>query len=869
MDKEIEDWLRKNGIDELTEVQSRAMEPIMAGKNVLITAPTGYGKTLAAIIPIFSIIKRFKDEGLQLLYIAPTKSLNRDILVRVVDFAKELGLSVDIRYGDTSSYRRRKQVDNPPNLLITTPESLQSMMIGSRMRKNLESVKYVVVDEIHELVSTKRGAQLTLGLERLERLASFSRVGISATIADMREVGRFLCGDREFEIVDIEKTKRFEIEVVKPEEDKSLLKLSRKARLGLTLTTIVNKMAQDISSHTRTIIFVNTRQQAEIISFAFKTLFPDLPIGLHHSSLSKRQRIEMENKLRSGAIKAMVATSSMELGIDVGSIDLVIQFMSPRQVNKLVQRIGRSGHLFYKKSVGKIYTVNDDDYLESLAIVELMKKGFLEKPTIPFNPLDVLAHQVIGFVRDDSSISIDELLNSINRSYCFDLDKDRFMEFLDFLSSLNYLKVDGDKIVLTKSAYFYYFQNVSTIPDTKSYKVFDIGTKNRIGTLHSSFVSQYCTPGQKIIMKGEPWEVLELKEDSVNVAKAKSFEAAIPTWSGELIPVSREIAELVGTLRKDYFDGEFVPDNNSFYVERFENHLIFHSCFGSKINNTLSIVLSSLIGSRLGRTVGVRSDPYRVIITTPSPFSLLEFKKTLSSLKPEMVYDLVRLSVKNMTIFNLRFFNVGQRFGIIRKGAEYLNSYVDRVVSFYENSPIYTETLNEIMREKTDIEGTAELISRLKVVYSRWSKVSEIGFNGLNFGAFGGIFRIDDDEKEILEIVKERLMNKRFYFKCMNCNLNLGEHSVGEFPYKSCPNCSARLIGFAPTEDNISFMKESAELFLTYGMKAAFVLAGYGVGIRNGKRILADSPNLDEMVRSIIREERKFVRTRRFWSDKT
>ncbi len=869
MDREVLDWLRKNGIDELTEVQSRAIESIMEGRNVLITAPTGYGKTLAAIIPIFSIIKSSKDKGLQLLYIAPTKSLNRDILVRVVDFAKELGLSVDIRYGDTSSYRRKKQVDNPPNLLITTPESLQSMMIGSRMRKNLESVRYVVVDEIHELVSTKRGAQLSLGLERLARLASFSRVGISATIADMNEVGKFLCGNREFEIIDIARRKEFEIEVVKPEEDKALVDLSRKARLGLTLTTIVKKISEDVVSHTRTIIFVNTRQQAEIISFAFKTLFPELPIGLHHSSLSKKQRIEMENKLRSGEIKAMVATSSMELGIDVGSIDLVIQFMSPRQVNKLVQRVGRSGHLFYKKSVGKIYTINDDDYLESLAIVELMKQGFLEKPTIPFNPLDVLAHQVIGFVRDDPSIKIDDLLSSINRSYCFDLNKKEFIDFLIFLSSLNYLRIERDNVILTKSAYFYYFQNVSTIPDTKSYSVFDIGTNSRIGTLHSSFVSQYCSPGQKIIMKGEPWEVLELKEERVNVAKAKSFEAAIPTWSGELIPVSREVAERVGALRKDYFGSGFVPDNNAFYVERFENNIIFHSCFGSKINNTLSIVLSSLVGSRLGRTVGVRSDPYRVIITTPTYFSLSEFKRIVSSLKPNMIYDIVRLSVKNMTIFNLRFFNVGQRFGIIKKGAEYLNSYVERIISFYENSPIYTETLNEIIREKTDIDSTAMLISKLKIVYSNKSKVSEIGFNGLNFGTFGGIFRTDDDEKEVLQIVKDRLMNKRFYFKCMNCGFYLGEHAVKDFPYKYCPKCYAKLIGFASADDDIKFMRESAELFLVYGIKAAFVLAGYGVGIKSGKRILADSPSIAEMIRSIINEEKKFVRTRRFWSDKT
>ncbi|MFA5743826.1 MAG: DEAD/DEAH box helicase [Candidatus Nanoarchaeia archaeon] len=440
----ISEWLKNNNIAELTSVQKKSIPLIISGKNVLITAPTGYGKTLAAILPVFELIAG-KGEGLKILYIAPTKSLNRDIYKRIVDFAKFLGLRAEIRHGDTTSYQRKKQAMNPPNILITTPESLQSMFLSEQMKTNLKSVKFVIVDEIHELLASKRGAQLSLGLERLERFAGYKRIGISATIADMNEVKKFLCNKRECELVNINEPKETSIIVEKPNNSADNKELAKKAGISVHLLNSILRMKELLSKSKKAIIFVNTRQQAEILSYSINKLFPELKLGLHHSSLAKKQRIMMEDELREGNLKAIIATSSMELGIDVGSIDLVIQFMSPRQVSKLVQRIGRSGHAYYKKSNGAILTINDDDYLESTAIMSLLKKNYLEKPLIPKNSLDVLAHQIIGFLKDDSKITFEQLLKCINKSYSFKITEEELLDFLKFLEKLRYLKVNGKK----------------------------------------------------------------------------------------------------------------------------------------------------------------------------------------------------------------------------------------------------------------------------------------------------------------------------------------------------------------------------------------------------------------------------------------
>jgi len=863
----IGEWLKANNIGELTSVQKKAMPFILQGKNVLITAPTGYGKTLAAVLPVFELIAG-KSEGLSILYIAPTKSLNRDIYKRIVDFANYLGLSAEIRHGDTTASQKKKQAITPPNILITTPESLQSMFISEQMKANLRKVKFVIIDEIHELLDNKRGAQLSLGLERLSRFADYKRIGISATIADMEEVKKFLCNTDECEIVNVSDRKETSIEVLKPNNSNDKKELAKKTGISVQLANSIFKIKELLGRAKKAIIFVNTRQQAEILSYSISKIFPELKIGLHHSSLAKKQRIMMEDELRDGSLKAIIATSSMELGIDVGSIDLVIQFMSPRQVSKLVQRVGRSGHAYYKKSSGVIITVNDDDYLESLAIASLLKKSYLEKPLIPKNSSDVLAHQIIGFLKDDPKITFEEMLKCINRSYSFKVSEDELLDFLKFLEQLRYLKLEGKKIALEKKSFYYYFESISTIPDLKNYKVLSAETRSRIGTLDESFVSQYCMPGSEIIMKGEPWQVLEIKEDVISVARTKPSSAAVPSWTGELIPVSRRVASLVGRLRGKFYKDKTIPGSKALYIEHYEDKIIVNSCNGSRINEALSMALSSILGARTGYNIASKADPYRIIFTVPKTFSFSTFRQIMNDLKPEMLSDLVRLSLKNSTIFHMRFFNVGQRFGIIQKGSEYIGARMQRIVKIYEGSYIFRETMNEVIREKMNLYGAKKVLQTSRIEYSESNKLSIFAMNGLNHGSFSGILLRGENDAEIIDLVKKRLMEKQFDFVCKNCKKEIGSFQVQSFPYTKCPFCSAKTISFIEPgrERTAKAMDDSAELFLAYGIKACFAVAGYGVGLTNAKRVLYLNKSEEDLVKDIIEEEKKFIRTRRFWS---
>ncbi len=866
LNEKIREWLKNNSISDLTLVQKKAGEAILSKNNTLITAPTGYGKTLAAIIPIFETIMG-KTSGLNVLYIAPTKSLNRDIHKRIVDFANYLGLSAQIRHGDTTAADKKKQAKNPPNVLITTPESLQSIFISEQMRANLKNVKFVVIDEIHELLESKRGAQLSLGLERLERIANFKRIGISATIADIKEVSRFLCNKRDCEIVDVSGKKESSIKVLKPDNSKKNAELAKKIGASIQLTNAIVKIEELLKKSSRAIIFANTRQQSEILAYSMAKAFPAINIGLHHSSLSKKQRIQTEDDLREGKIKAIIATSSMELGIDVGSIDLVIQFMSPRQVGKLIQRVGRSGHAYYKKSRGVLLTLNDDDYLESISIVKLLKKGYLEKPAIPKNPLDVLAHQIIGFLKDDAKITFDQLLSCINNSYSFNVSAEELLDFLAFLEKLRYLKLEGKKISLMNRSFYYYFESLSTIPDLKSFKVVSAETRARIGTLDESFVSQYCQPGSEIIMKGEPWKVLEIKEDVITIAKTKPSSAAVPSWSGELIPVSKRVAMLFAMLRKKYYNDSSAPGIKELVIENYEDKIIINSCNGSKINEALAMALASMIGAKTGYIIATKADPYRIIITAPKTFSLNSFKEILQSLKPEMIPDLIRLSIKNSTIFHMRFFNVGQRFGIIRKGSEYIGARMQKVIKIYEGSYIFEETMNEVIREKMNIKGAMKALNESKIIYSNPGSLSRYAISGLSHGSLGGMLLRGEDDSEILDLVKKRLLEKQFDFLCNNCKKELGTFQVQSFPYKKCPYCQAKTISFLEPgrERTKKAIDNSAELFLAYGIKAAFAVAGYGVGLQNAKRVLFIDKSEDDLIKDIIEEEKKFIRTRRFW----
>jgi len=333
-----------------TPAQEKAFPIIKDNKNLLLIAPTGYGKTEAALLPIFDELLREKRPGIAILYITPLRALNRDLLERMESWCRRLDISLAVRHGDTEVRERSKQASVPPQMMITTPETLQAIIAGRVMKNNLKNVRWVIVDEVHEMVDNKRGAQLSLGLERLRRIAKFQTIGLSATIGSAERAARFLVGngdtdkDRDCEIVEISIAKETELEILYPEQKEGDEALANKLYTYAPVAARLRAIKEVVDSHRSVIIFTNTRSIAETLSSRFKVWGID-GIGVHHGSLSKPTRLAMERDFKEGRMRAIISTSSLELGIDVGNVDAIVQYGSPREVTRILQRVGRSGCL--------------------------------------------------------------------------------------------------------------------------------------------------------------------------------------------------------------------------------------------------------------------------------------------------------------------------------------------------------------------------------------------------------------------------------------------------------------------------------------------------------------------------------------------
>ncbi|MFQ5891905.1 MAG: DEAD/DEAH box helicase, partial [Candidatus Methanofastidiosia archaeon] len=609
--------LEEKGFSSLTLSQKLGIPKILSGEDTLIIARTGSGKTEAAVLPIFSNLLEYGGEGIKVLYIAPLKALNRDLLDRLEWWAERLEIKIAVRHGDTSKSERRKQTLNPPDVLITTPETLQALLIGKRMRVNLIPLRFVVIDEIHELCEEKRGIQLSLGLERLVELCGrkFQRIGLSATVGTPKEVARFL--SEKAMVVDATEEKGLEVLVEYPLGKNP--ELSDFLQVNTETASRIERILKLISEHESVLIFVNTREMAETLSSRFNLITHE--IDVHHSSLSKYMRIDTEKRFKAQKLKSIVCTSSMELGIDIGSVDLVIQYASPRKVSRLVQRAGRSGHRIGETSRAFIIAVSEDDILEASVIARKAVGNELEETRIYENALDVLADQLVGLLMDEYRFEIERAFRVVKRAYPYrNLSKEKFLEVLDFLKALRLIWREEGYFGRKRSAMNYYFENLSMIPDTKHYKIFEVGTNSYIGTLDEEFIATRAEIGENFVVKGRAWTLLDIKEDRVEVSESKVI-GAIPAWEGELIPVPFEVAQEVAKMRENFSKSypiskeafsalkkyleeheknDPIPSSYEILIEEFKDFVVIHAPFGSLANETLGRLISVLLSSKLG-----------------------------------------------------------------------------------------------------------------------------------------------------------------------------------------------------------------------------------------------------------------------------
>ena len=837
-----------------TEPQELAIPPILEGKDMLLIAPTGSGKTEAAVLPVFHKILEDKErnreeKGFYALYITPLRALNRDMLSRLESLGKELGINIEVRHGDTSTYERRRQALKPPDMLITTPETIQAIIPGKRLQENLKSVRYVIIDEVHELANSKRGAQLAIALERIAELAGeFQRICLSATVGNPEEVAKFFAGHKKMRVVNTGSTKTIEIDVLSPKRTEKDVVAAKQLSTDPEVISHVRTIKAVLKEGKSSLIFVNTRRAAEMLASLINKFESGL-IGVHHGSLSKEMRIEAEEKLKGGVIKGLICTSSMELGIDIGSIDMVIQYASPREVTRLVQRVGRASHFVQKTSTGKVIALTPDDVAESAVIAKRAREGKIEDIKLKEGSLDVLADQICGVLLGFGLISLDKLHSLIKRAYPFrNISFDAMIRVIEQLEEEGLVKRDGEKIRRSKSTRSYYYENLSMIPDERKYEVYDIVSGKRICMLDERFVLNFAAPGALFVAKGETWRIVDLdveaEKEKIKVEPGVKKEGEIPNWEGEEIPVPFEITQEVGNLRnkiasfivsngeildleanlkheygvksdcfktlielikKQIGEGCVVPTAKEVVVEtsKDEKEVVINACFGHLVNETFGRLIIALLGARLGMDISMEIDPYRIKLKSGRRIEKKTLKQTLFSIEPEFVRAIIEKTLKNSFLFKWELLNVAKRFGALRKDFDRKRISADKLVKLFSGTPIYEETVNDIFADKLDVERTEEVVRRIKsgeikVCFSYSSQgLSPIGASG--YLSWRDVLATERDEGLIIDALRNRIMNDRVILFCASCKhwqslrrvktiVELGAESL------VCPFCNSRLI---------------------------------------------------------------------------
>lgn len=907
LDENLRTVLREKGFDSTTPIQEKAIPLIKNKKNILLISPTGSGKTEAAALPVLDEINE-DSEGIKALYITPLRALNRDIVDRLRWWGERLGIDVRVRHGDTSSYERRKQAKKPPDFLVLTPETLQAILPGSRMKKHLSNVQSVIIDEVHDLADSKRGIQLSLGLERLNDLTNgFQRIGLSATVGNPEEVSRLLAGDRSCKIINTKSENKTNYSIESPENQENIDQITKKTMLNQNRAIELQKMIDLINKHESTLIFVNTREVAETLSSRFNLLNEN--VGVHHGSLAKKARIEAEKDFKEGETQALICTSSMELGIDIGDVDLVIQYNSPRQVFRLVQRVGRSGHTLEKSSKGVLITSNEDDIFESSVIINKAKKNELEKIKIRKKCYDVLSNQICGLALDKKSISKENLHEVIKKSLPFiKLSMKELNEVLDQMreNRLIYRDYEEEKIGRTNRTWQYYYNNLSLIPDEKNYEVKDITSGNSLASLDESFVASVAEPGTIFIAQGKMWKILSIEEDEIKVEEVKDPQGTVPNWVGEEIPVSYEVAQQVGEIRKkiakktknipeleelnqkalkkikkqiaNQKEKKYpIPHDKKIILEYTKKEVIINACFGHRVNKTLGQAISSLLTSKIGSSVGLDIDPYRIKLKLPKAIKKDDLEE-LIKIKPKHLHSILELSLKNTSLFKWELTKVAKKFGAIEKDAEYDSFRIEKLLDIFEDTPIYKEAMKEILENKLELEKTKKALEKIKnkqIAVEVIQEKTPIGLGGIS--SYEELISPEKAGRPIIKALRNRISNEKSTLFCLNCkewSINRRIKRIKNPP--KCPKCESKLIAaLKPWErekineykkgDIPERVKDNANLVLTHGKEAIIALMGRGIGPKTASNVLKNFPEKEELYKRILKQERRYARTHVFW----
>ncbi len=796
-----------------TPAQELGWDAISRGEHTLLLAPTGSGKTLAAFLwcldrlamrPPLPRDKRGRTvrAGVSVVYVSPIRALSYDIernlrapLAGLRIAAAREGMPVpDItvatRTGDTPTNEREDIRKDPPDILITTPESLY-LMLTSRSREVLASVETVIVDEIHTMAATKRGAHLALSLERLERLAGrpFQRIGLSATQRPLEEVAKYLGGDRPVRIADAGAQRELDLKVVVPLED-----MTRPGEIldggpgpgpeqrSSIWPAVYPELLDLVRAHRSTLIFVNNRRLAERLAARINELAGEELLRAHHGSVSREQRLEIEERLKAGMLPGLVCTSSMELGVDMGAVDLVVQVESPKSVARGLQRVGRAGHQVGGISTGRIFPKYRGDLLECAVMTSRMRAGLIEQSAVPKNPLDVLAQQVVAACAVED-LAADELLAMVRRAYSFaSLSRDQFEGVLGMLAGqypsdeFAGLKPrviwDRETNLLSsrRDARTIAIVNAGTIPDRGLYGVFLGVGGPRVGELDEEMVYE-SRPGETFLLGATTWRIEQITRDQVIVSPAPGEPGKMPFWKGDGVGRPLEFGKAIGAFTREllgirdpedairrlmaghdldengarnllaYIEDEkeatgAVPTDRTIVVERFRDELgdwraVILTPFGGRVHAPWAHAIEAMLVERTGFEIQTIWSDDGIAIRFASGDEPPPAEALFPS--PEEVGELVMSRLADTALFAARFReNAGRALLLPRRrpGARsplwaqrQRSANLLAVASRYGSFPIILETYRECLQDVFDLPG---LVGILAAVRSREIEVRPV-----------------------------------------------------------------------------------------------------------------------------------------------
>jgi ATP-dependent Lhr-like helicase len=796
----VAEWFRGK-FEEVTEAQSMAVPLIHAHRNVLVSSPTGSGKTLTAFLSILNELILTASQGqledrIYAVYVSPLKALANDVnenLLRPLSEISALfeskglprpGVKVAVRTGDTLPSERQKQARSPPHIFITTPESLSLVLSTPVFSRKFEKVDYAIIDEVHEICDSKRGVALSVALERLQSFCQkeLTRVGLSATVAPIEQVAEFLVGlrggrPRDVSIVEVFQQRDLDLSVLCPARDMTSLSFE------VVNSKMYDLLKEMIEEHRTTLVFTNTRSGTESVVYKLKERGLE-QVGAHHGSLSRETRLDVEDELRGGLLRAVVSSTSLELGIDIGSIDLVVQIGSPKSVAKGLQRVGRAGHQYGGTSKGRIVVFESDDLVECAVLCRAAHRKMIDRVTIPMNSLDVLAQSVVG-MSIERPWTVGEAFELIKRSYCYkDLQESQFEGVLKYLGGKEefegiYSKIWYDDKLGTfgkkHGSRMIYYLNQGTIPEEADYKVFS-ERGSLIGSLSEKFVER-LSQGDIFVLGGRSYEFIKTKGTKAFVKSASGRKPTVPSWTGELLPRSFDLSVQVGRFRGEmderlgnatdqeisawlmkefdvdegsattiinYFKEQRmvakIPTDKRLLVEGYvdasgNRSAIFHFPFGRRVNDALSRAYASVLSQRLRCNVTVSVTDDNFMLTAPKAFEIESIEKLATS---GTIERMLRSAVKDSELFSQRFRHTATRSFMVLRNYKGREMSVARqqlrsqrlldALHELESFPVIVETYSEILTDVMDLEHATEVLESIE---SGERDVGYIPFSGV------------------------------------------------------------------------------------------------------------------------------------------